>query len=170
METKESGFSLKDKKSKFSLKLEHRVRNTNFKPIQTEEVFRNWMELSSLSQVRLIMLIQETNNFDEINNFFMNTYWSKIGIFVKLISEVFLRWKNWSEFKGQESMNFREKDWSKIKTPLMNSRPEFSNYGMKLIVWMIREILKMLNQYAVDNPTLPVNQRYSHLFVILAGC
>ena len=28
---------------------------------------------------------------------------------------------------------------------------------------------KMLNQYALDNPTFPVNQRYSHLFVILAG-
>ena len=34
---------------------------------------------------------------------------------------------------------------------------------------MIRESLKMLSQYAVDNPTFPVNQRYSHLVVILAG-
>ena len=29
---------------------------------------------------------------------------------------------------------------------------------------MIRESSKMLNQYAVDNPTLPVNLRFSHLF------
>ena len=29
---------------------------------------------------------------------------------------------------------------------------------------------KMLNQYAVDNTTLPVNQRFSHLFKILAEC
>ena len=42
-------------------------------------------------------------------------------------------------------MNFREEDWSKIKTPSLNSRPEFRNYRMKLIVWMIREISKMLN-------------------------
>ena len=35
---------------------------------------------------------------------------------------------------------------------------------------MIREILKMLNQYAVDNLTLPVNLRFSHLFEILAEC
>ena len=28
----------------------------------------------------------------------------------------------------------------------------------------------MLNQYAVDNPTLPVNQCLSHLYKILAGC
>ena len=33
---------------------------------------------------------------------------------------------------------------------------------------MIREIFKMLNQYAVDIPTLPVNQCFSHLIQILA--
>ena len=43
------------------------------------------MELLSLSEVRLIMLWQEMNNFDEINNFFMNNHQNKIGIFVKLI-------------------------------------------------------------------------------------
>ena len=35
---------------------------------------------------------------------------------------------------------------------------------------MIREIFKMLNQYAEDNPTLPVNPRFSHLFQDLAEC
>ena len=35
---------------------------------------------------------------------------------------------------------------------------------------MIRLILKMLNEYAVDYPTFPVNLRYSHLFEILAEC
>ena len=81
-----------------------------------------------------------------------------------LILRVFMRRKIWSEFKSQESTNLREEDWSKIKTLSMNSRPEFRNYRMKSSVWMIREILKMLNQYAVDYPTLPVKQRYSHLF------
>ena len=33
-----------------------------------------------------------------------------------------------------------------------------------------REIVKMQNQYAVDYPTFPVNQRYFHLIVILEGC
>ena len=35
---------------------------------------------------------------------------------------------------------------------------------------MIRDIFKMLNQYAVDNPTLPVNQCSSHLIQIMAEC
>ena len=39
-----SGFSLKDKKSKFSLIVEPRVRNTSSKPILTEGVSKNWME------------------------------------------------------------------------------------------------------------------------------
>ena len=35
---------------------------------------------------------------------------------------------------------------------------------------MIREIFEMLNQYAVDDPTLPDNQCFSLLFNILAEC
>ena len=35
------------------------------------------MELSSLNEVRIIVLWQETNNFDEIKYFFMNNYWNK---------------------------------------------------------------------------------------------
>ena len=37
--------------------------------------------LSSLPKKKFVVLMQETNNFDEINNFFMNNYWIKIGIF-----------------------------------------------------------------------------------------
>ena len=35
------------------------------------------MELSRLNEEKFIVLLQETNNFDEINNFFMNNYWKK---------------------------------------------------------------------------------------------
>ena len=69
------------------------------------EVFKNWMELSSLSEEKLIILLQVMNNFDEINYFFINNYQNKIGIFVKLIWKVFTICKNWSEFKSHESMN-----------------------------------------------------------------
>ena len=41
---------------------------------------------------------------------------------------------------------------------------------MKLFVWMIHEIFKMLNQYAVDIPTLPVNQCLYHLIQFLVEC
>ena len=84
--------------------------------------------------------------------------------------KVSMRWKNWSDFKGLHSMNFREEDWSKIETLSLNSLARYRNCKMKSIVWMIREIFKMLNQYAVDNPTLPVNQCFSHLIQYLKGC
>ena len=35
------------------------------------------------NEVGLIVLLKKTNNFDEINNFFMNNYWNKIENFVK---------------------------------------------------------------------------------------
>ena len=41
------------------------------------------MKLSSLNEEKFIGLVKETNNIDENNNFFMNKYWNKIGIFVK---------------------------------------------------------------------------------------
>ena len=78
-------FSLNDKKSRFSLIVEQRFGNTSSKPIMIEEVSREWMELLNLNEVRSIMLTQETNNFDEINNLFMNTYQHKMGIFAKLM-------------------------------------------------------------------------------------
>ena len=59
-------------------------------------------------------------------------------------------------------------DQSKIETLSLNSQARFGNYRMKLIVWMIREIFKMLNLYAVDNPTLPINLRFLHQSEILA--
>ena len=134
-----SGFSLNDKKIKFSLTVKQKFRNTNFRPIMIEEVSRNWMELLSLNQMRLIMLMQEMNNFDEINKFFMNSYWNKIE---ELREAHEKRWKNWSDFKGLHSMNFREENWSKIETLSLNSQARFRNYRMKLVAWMIREICK----------------------------
>ena len=78
-----SGFFWNDKKIRFSLIVEQRFRNTSSRPIMIEEVSQSWMKLSSLNEVKLIVLIKETNNFDEINNFSMNNYWNKIKNFVK---------------------------------------------------------------------------------------
>ena len=159
-----------DRESRFSLIVKQRFKNTNSRPIMTEEVFKSWMKLSSLKEEKFIVLIKETNNFDEINNFFMNFCWNKTGIFVKLMRKVSMRWKNWSDFKAQHSIQFRWENWSKIEILSLNSQARFRNYRIKLVVWMIREISKMQNQYAVDNPTLPVNQCFPHLIQILVEC
>ena len=46
---------------------------------------------------------------------------------------------------------------AKMQIPSLNSQIRFMNCKMQSFVWMIREIFKMLNQYAVDTPTLPVS-------------
>ena len=58
------------------------------------------MKLSSLNEVRLIVLRQDVNNFDEINNFFMNNYWNKIGIFVKLKRKGLNEMEELKQFQG----------------------------------------------------------------------
>ena len=40
---------------------------------------------------KFVVLIKETNNIDEINNLFMNSYWNETGIFVRLMRKVSLR-------------------------------------------------------------------------------
>ena len=52
----------------------------------------------------------------------------------------------------------QDEDSSRIRTLFWNLLVRYRNCKMKKIVWMIQEIFKMLNQYAVDIPTLPVNQ------------
>ena len=68
------------------------------------------------------------------------------------------------------STQLQEEDWSKIKILSLNSLARYRNCKMKLIVWMIQNIFKMLNQYAVGPiPTLPVNLCLSHLIQFLGG-
>ena len=80
-----SGFFWNDKESRFSLTVKQRFENTISRPITTEGVFKSWMKWSSLKKEVFIVLIKETNDFDEINNFFLNNCWNKIGIFVMLM-------------------------------------------------------------------------------------
>ena len=113
------------------------------------------------------MLLREMNNFDEINNFFMNNYWNKIGNFAKHTGKVSMRWKKGSDFRVLHSTQLQEENWSKIETLSLNPQARFRSCRKKSIVWEIREIFKMLNQYAMDIPTLPVNLCFSHLSEIL---
>ena len=82
---------------------------------------------------------------------------TKLGSSWSSWEKVLMRWKNWSDFKALHSTQLRGENWSKIKILSLNSLARCRNCRMKSIVWTIREIFKMLNQYAVDSPTLPVN-------------
>ena len=57
-----------------------------------------------------------------------------------------------------------------VKILSLNSLKRYKKCIMKSFVWMIRKIFKMLNQYAVDNPSLPIDLCLSHLIQFLLGC
>ena len=60
----------------------------------TEEGIQKLNEMIDSQKEEIYRALKETGGFDEINNFFMNNYWRKIGIFVKLMRKVSVRWKN----------------------------------------------------------------------------
>ena len=96
-----------------------------------------------LSEGEMITLLQVMNNFDDINYFCTKNYQNKIGVFVKLIWKVLMRWKNCFEFKSHESRSLREEDWSKIKTLLRTHGQNSGTSEWRSIVSMIREILRI---------------------------
>ena len=65
---------------------------------------------SQRGEIGRALELKETNNFVQINNFFMNNFWNKIENFVKLMCKVSMRWKNWSDFKGLHSIHFQGKN------------------------------------------------------------
>ena len=64
----------------------------------------------------------------------------------------------------------QDDDKSKIEILSLNSLARYRNCRMKLIVWMIQKMFKMLNRHAVDIHTLPVNLCHSHLIQFLEEC
>ena len=67
------------------------------------------MKRSSRGKKNFIVLIKETNDFDNIINFFMNRCWSKTGILVKLMRKVSMKWKNWRDFRVLHSTQLQER-------------------------------------------------------------
>ena len=67
------------------------------------------MKLSSLNEETFVVLNKETYNTDEINNFCMNNYWNKSGIFVKFVRKGSMRWIEWKRFQGSTFDTFSKR-------------------------------------------------------------
>ena len=162
-----SGFFWNDKKSRFSLITDQRFKNTNSRPITTEEVFKSWMKRSSHKKKKFVVLIKETNDADKINNFFTNSSWSKIGISVKLMRKVLMRWKNWSDFKVQNSTQLGGENRSKIEILSLNSLARYGNCRMKSIDsrdFQDAESVRSGHSHVASQPM------FSHLIQFLVEC
>ena len=67
------------------------------------------MELSGLNEVRLIVLLKETNNFDDINNLFMNIYWNKIRDLREALVKSLNEMEELKRFQGSTFDTFSKK-------------------------------------------------------------
>ena len=72
--------------SRFSLIFQAEIQKHEFQADYDQRSIQKLIGVIESQRGEIIVLIKETNNVDEINNnFFMNNYWNKIGIFVKLM-------------------------------------------------------------------------------------
>ena len=85
------------------------IRKHEFQADYDRRSIQKKVKRSSRSKKNFIVLKQK-NAVDKINNFFMNSYWSKIGIFVKLLRTVSKKWKYWRSFRVLPSTLLREED------------------------------------------------------------
>ena len=87
------GLCSTNKKSKFLPSARQKSTDTNFKPLTTEEVYKNWVKLMNLNERNFTALELKKFN-DEINSFFKDSYCIKIWNYVKLIRKVSVKWKS----------------------------------------------------------------------------
>ena len=87
----------------------------------------------------------------------MNSYWSKIGIFVKLMRKALMNWKNWSDFKVQHSTQLQEEDWSKIKILSFNFAGKIQELQNEINCMNDSRDFQDAESVRSDIPTLPVN-------------
>ena len=83
------------------------------------------MNGSSFKKKNFVVLTKETIDADKIKNFFMNSYSSKTGIFVKLMRE--------ASMKVQHSTRLRGENWLKIKVLSWNSLARYRNCRKQFI-------------------------------------
>ena len=165
----------RQKKSKFSLTLE--FRNTNFKSILIEEVFKklNGIVESQRGEINRAPAGDKQLRRDQLllHEHLSEQNWDLREANLKSLHEM-------EDLKRAQESRIDESSRRRLIEP---RRRLIENHDtIHELTARIQELqnevsclsdsrdLKVLSQYPVDNPTFPVNPRYSHLFAILAGC
>ena len=127
-----------------------------------------WVLWKSYVCSNRIVLLKEKDNFDEINHFFMNNYWSKIGTFVKLTRKVSMKW-NEVISRLYIRYNFKKKIDRRSRHYPWTHRKDSGIAKWSKLYERFKRIFRMLNPFAVEIPTLPVDQCHSHFIQFLVG-
>ena len=92
------------------------------------------MKLSSLKEEKFIVLIKETKNVDEINNFFMNNFLEQSRDLPEVHEKSLNEMKELNRLQGSPFDTIARRKFSKIEILSLNSQARYRNYKMKLIV------------------------------------
>ena len=133
-ENERVGILLERQISKFSLTSEPWSRNPNFKPFLIE-VSRNWMKLLTLSEGKLIVLLQVMNNSNEINYYFKNNC-HKQNLDVRDSYQKCSWHGRIEESSRVTNRPISEKRLIENQGTISELMTEFKNNRMKSIVWM----------------------------------
>ena len=102
--------------------------------------------------------------------FYKTTMATEVGISWRLVYRVLQIWKNYENFRILPSMQTGRQSSLRRRTPFWKYQAEYKNCKMKWIVWSIPRVVRMLHRFAVEIPTLLVNQRYSYFIPNMTGC
>ena len=109
---------------------------------------------SGLNEEKLITLMHVMNNFDEINNFFMNNYWNKNRDLREVHMKSLHEMEELKRFQGSIFDEFSRRRLIKNRDIILELTAKIQELQNEV---NCLNDSKMLNQYAVDNPTLHVN-------------
>ena len=109
------------------------------------------------------LVITNSKQLEQNKNakFYKKNYGVSKRIFVKFINKILQRWWNCQNSRVLPSIRSQDGSSSRTRTLLWNYQEEYKNYTMKYFVWTILRTSRALNQFAVEIPTLPVDQCHS---------
>ena len=137
----------------------------------TEEVYENFELIES--QSRRTSLSLELKNIAKtmINNFFMNGDCSKMSELREAHNKSLNEMEEVKKFQNSTFDTIARRKLVEDQDTILELHWQDTGIAkMKFIVYMIQKIFRMLNQYAVEIPTLPVDQCHSHLIQFLKEC
>ena len=161
-----SGFFWIDKESRFSLTIKQIFENTNSKPIMTEKL--NETIESQKEEICRAHHGDERLRQDHqlLREQLLKQNWDLRGVHGKSLSEM----EELKRFQGSTFDTIARIKLVEDRDTILELTGKIQELQNEIHCMNDREIFKMLNQYAVDMPTLPVNQCLSHLIQFLVEC
>ena len=154
-----SGFFWNDKKSKFSMIIEQRFRNTNSRRIMTEEISKkmNGVIKSQRGEIyRALAGDEQLRRDQQLHEQLLEQNRDLREAHEKSLNEM----EELKRFQGSTFDTISRRKLVEDRDTILELTGNIQELQNEINCMNDSRDFKMLNQYAVDNPTLPVNLRF----------